>query len=78
MSGGLYLTQHNKEIGLFFDTTLPEILTWHTKEDLLLTINDLLKKPKKCEDIALCGHKKALKSHTWESRFERIVKLLTW
>lgn len=77
MSGGLYLTQHNQEIPLFFDITLPEILTWHTKEDLLLTINELLKKPKKCEVIALCGHKKALKSHTWESRFERIVKLLT-
>ena len=77
MSGGLYLTQHNKEIPLFFDTTLPEILTWHTKEDLSLTINDLLKKPKKCEDIALCGHKKALNSHTWESRFKKIIKLLT-
>ena len=77
MSGGLYLTQHNKEIPLFFDTTLPEILTWHTKEDLLLTINILLKDPKKCGGIALRGHKKAIKSHTWQSRFERLLKLLS-
>ena len=77
MSGGLYLTQHNKEIPLFFDTTLPEILTWHTKEDLLLTINILLKDPKKCEGIALRGHMKAIKSHTWQSRFERLINLLS-
>jgi hypothetical protein len=77
MSGGLYLTQHNKEIPLFFDTNLPEILTWHAKEDLLLKINNLLKRPKLCQDIALRGHKKALNSHTWESRFDRLVNLLT-
>ena len=78
MSGGLYLTQHNKEIPLFFDTTLPEILTWHTRDDLVLTINHLLREPQMCQEIALRGHKKAQNYHTWESRFERLLELLTW
>ncbi len=74
MSGGLYLTQHNPELGFIYDIGR-EILTYKNKEDCLKRILWVLANPDKAEEIRKATRIKALTEHTWEKRFSDLLKI---
>ncbi len=74
MSGGLYLTQDNHELGLVYDVG-KEIVTYRDADDCVRKIQWLLKKPDEAERIRIAGRSRALSDHSWEKRFSDIFKL---
>lgn len=75
MSGGLYLTEHHRELEEVYRIG-EEIVTWRHPDDLIPTIRWLLDNPQHAHDIRHRGRQRALKEHTWESRFEKIFSLM--
>ncbi|MDD5451807.1 MAG: glycosyltransferase [Desulfovibrionales bacterium] len=75
MSGGLYLTEYNRELEQFYDLGT-DIVTYTGLEDLVSKIQDLLSNPEKAEAIRKSGYRRAHREHTWEMRFERIFRLM--
>lgn len=74
MSGGLYLTQDNPELGLVYDVG-KEIVTYKDEDDCVRKIRWLLEKPDEAEKIRKAGRSRALSDHSWEKRFSDIFKL---
>ncbi|MDO9462909.1 MAG: glycosyltransferase, partial [Deltaproteobacteria bacterium] len=75
MSGGLYLTEYNREVEQFYDLGT-DIVTYTGFEDLVSKIQDLLSNPEKAEAIRKSGYQRARREHTWEMRFDRIFRLM--
>lgn len=75
MSGGLYLTEHHKELTPFYDVGC-EIVTYTGLNDLLEKIRWLLSDPDQAEIIRRAGRVRALREHTWEMRFDRVFRIL--
>jgi len=75
MSGGLYLTEYNRELEQFYNLGT-DIVTYTDVEDLVSKIQDLLFNPEKADAIRKSGYQRARREHTWEIRFERIFRLM--
>ena len=75
MSGGLYLTEHHQELVPFYDVGR-EIVTYTGFNDLLEKIRWLLSDPDQAEIIRRAGRERALRDHTWETRFDRVFRML--
>jgi len=75
MSGGLYLTEHHPELERVYAVG-EEIVTYCGFDDLLGKIRSLLADPAEAERIRLRGHRRALRDHTWEMRFEKVFRLM--
>ena len=71
MSGGLYLTQDNPELGLVYDVG-KEIVTYRDEDDCAEKIFWLLENPDEAEKIRKAGRVRALSDHSWETRFSDI------
>ncbi len=74
MSGGLYLTQDNPELSLVYEVG-KEILTYKNEKDCAEKIQWLLANPEEAAKIRKAGRERALKDHTWEKRFEKVLRL---
>lgn len=74
MSGGLYLTEDHPELHRAF---LPgkEILTYTGVDDLEQKIRYYLERPEEAQAIRQKGRERALRDHTWEARFARVMNL---
>ena len=75
MSGGLYLTQYHKELENCYDIGR-EIVTYSSFDELIPKIQFLLSNPEEADLIRREGRKRAIRDHVWETRFQRIFKLL--
>lgn len=75
MSGGLYLTEHNEEIGNFYKIGV-EILTYQDFDDLVEKIRWILAHPQEAATIREQGRLRALRDHTWEIRFQKVFEIL--
>lgn len=75
MSGGLYLTEHNDEIGDFYEIGR-EILTYKNFNDLVDKIRWVLAHPEEAALIRRRGRNRALQEHSWEMRFRKIFSIL--
>jgi spore maturation protein CgeB len=75
MSGGLYLTEEYEELSLFYEVG-KEIVTYRGIEDLLSKIRRLLANPGEAEAIRAAGRARALREHTWEMRFSKVLGIL--
>lgn len=75
MSGGLYLTEYHPELERCFRLG-EEIVTYRNFEEMVAMINDLLANPAKADAIRQCGYRRALAEHTWETRFDKVFRLL--
>jgi hypothetical protein len=75
MSGGLYLTEHCEELEECFEIG-KEIVTYRGIDDLIAKVRRLLADPAEAEAIRAAGRARALKEHTWEMRFAKILDLL--
>ncbi len=75
MSGGLYLTEYNHELEKFYKIG-SEIVTWIDRGDLVQKIRYLLSHSEEAEAIRKKGFQRARAEHTWETRFEKIFKLI--
>jgi hypothetical protein len=73
MSGGLYLTQHNPELTLVYRVG-EEILTYRGVEDCAATIRSLLDNPLRAAEIRAKGRARALREHTYETRWGNVFK----
>jgi spore maturation protein CgeB len=75
MSGGLYLTEEHEELSPFFEVG-KEIVTYRGIEDLIAKIRRLLANPGEAETIRAAGWARALREHTWEMRFSKVLGTL--
>jgi len=75
MSGGLYLTEDHPELANAFKPG-EEILTYTGMNDLTGKIRHYLQHEDEAEAIRRKGRERALRDHTWEARFARILRLL--
>ncbi|MDB6030595.1 MAG: hypothetical protein JWM16_933 [Verrucomicrobiales bacterium] len=69
MSGGLYLTQYNPELDLI-SAVGKEIVTYTSAVDCAEKINSLLADPHRAKMIRDAGRIRALRSHTYQTRWE--------
>lgn len=74
MSGGLYLTQDNPELGLVFDVGR-EIVTYKDEADCARKIRGLLDDPEHAAAIRRAGRARALRDHTYEARWAKVFRL---
>lgn len=74
MSGGLYLTQDNPELGLVYEVG-KEIVTYRDEDDCARKIRWLLEKPDEADKIRKAGRTRALGDHSWENRFSSVFRL---
>ena len=75
MSGGLYLTEHCDELERFFEIG-KEIVTHRGIGDLIAKIRRLLANPGEAETIRAAGRARALREHTWEMRYSKVLGTL--
>lgn len=75
MSGGLYVTEYHPELATVYDLER-EIITYKGFDDLRDKIRDLLDHPDLADEIRRRGLERARRDHSWESRFEKIFRLL--
>jgi len=75
MSGGLYLTEEYEELAHFYEVGR-EIVTYRGIEDLIAKIRHLLANPGEAEAIRVAGRTRALREHTWEMRFSKVLSVL--
>ena len=75
MSGGLYLTEEYEELSRFFEVG-KEIVTYRGIDDLIAKIRRLLAYPVEAEAVRAAGRARALREHTWEMRFSKVLGIL--
>jgi spore maturation protein CgeB len=73
MSRTCYLTGHNEEIGEFYDIGR-EIDTYTTPDELINKTRFYLGRPEAAERLRESGYRRALREHTWRSRFEELFQ----
>lgn len=74
MGGGLYLTEEHPDLHLVY-VVGKEIMTYHDARDCAAKIRWLLEHPEEAARIRTAGRARALREHTWESRFDRIFRM---
>lgn len=75
MSGTLYITNHNPDLETLFDIG-KEIVTFRSIRECIEKIKYYLGNDKERESIAAAGWARALRDHTWDSRFSKLLQLL--
>jgi hypothetical protein len=75
MSGGLYVTEACPELEKFFRPG-EEVVTYGDFDELAEKIRRLLSHPEEAERIRRAGFERARSEHTWEMRFEKVLKLI--
>jgi len=75
MSGALYLTQHNPELGLVFDLG-KEIVTYHDEADCARIIRELLDDPDRAARIRVAARERCLRDHTYFARWLHVFRTL--
>ncbi len=75
MSGSMLLTQYNTEIEAFFDLS-KEVVTFNNEFEMVDKAKYYLNHYAEANKIALAGHQRALKDHTWENRFADFFNFL--
>tara|TARA_B100000767_G_scaffold268118_1_gene287867 strand:+ start:1548 stop:2687 length:1140 start_codon:yes stop_codon:yes gene_type:complete len=68
MSGALLITQFSKELEHFYEDG-KEVISFNNEHELLDKVNFYSRNKKSGEIIAQAGYERAIKDHTWESRF---------
>lgn len=74
MSGGLYLTEENPELGLVFDVG-QEILTYRDATDCARIVSELLRCPERAARIRAAGLARCRRDHTYEVRWTQLFEL---
>ncbi len=75
MTGGFYLAEHMDELGEFFEIG-KEVVTYTSWEELADKAHYYLKHETEREQIRRAGQRRALRDHTWQHRFEELLKTL--
>lgn len=75
MSGALYLTEHQAELGEYFEIGR-EVLTYRDRDDLLAQARYYLDHPEQAEAVRRAGYHRARRDHTWERRFADLFSVL--
>lgn len=73
MCGALYCTGYTEELVEMFEPG-EEILTYRDKEEMLDKIKYYLKHEDEGENIRLAGHRRSLKDHTYQKRFDQLFE----
>jgi len=76
MSGGLYLTSYNPELESCYKIG-KEIVCYKNEQDCIDKIRYLLNNPKEAENIRQAGRQRAVREHSWKSRFQQIFRLIS-
>lgn len=74
-AGGFYLAQSCPELSLYYHIDR-EIAVWDTAADIVDRTRYYLARPDERMGIALAGHQRVLRNHTWLHRFASIAKEL--
>jgi hypothetical protein len=75
MSGSLYITHDNPDLHDLYDIN-KEIITYKSPEDCAEKIEYYLKHVDERETIAAAGRIRAEKEHTWENRFDKVLRTM--
>lgn len=75
MCGALYCTGYSEELAEMFEPE-KEILTYHSKEELLDKIRYYAIHPRIGEKIRQAGRKRALAEHTYQQRYQTLFKVM--
>lgn len=75
MAGAFYLTTNNPELRKYFEVG-KEIEVYNDVDDLRRKVLYYLKEQPLAREIRRRARQRAVADHTWESRFERLFKLL--
>ena len=73
MSGSLYVTHDNPDLYDFFEVG-KEIVTYRSRKDLAEKLAYYLKHVDEAEEIAIAGRRRAEGEHTWEMRFDKLLR----
>jgi len=73
MSGSLYITHHNPDLEELY-VIGKEIETYKTPEECAQKVRYYLDHPNEAEAIGKVGRERAVKEHTWELRFEKLLR----
>ncbi len=73
--GSCLLTDHKKNITDFFEPD-KEVVTYNSSEECVEKVNWLLSHPDELKQIAVAGHKRTLKDHTFERRAETLHEII--
>lgn len=72
-AGGMLITEPAENLEEFYKLN-DEIMVFEGLDDLTKKIDYLLKNPEKRDDIAEAGYRKTVKEHSYEIRFEELIK----
>ena len=75
MSGSLYLTHNNPDLYELYEIG-KEIETYRNPEECCEKIEYYLSEPLKAEAIAKAGRARAVRDHTWEKRFNKVLSTI--
>ncbi|PYS49188.1 MAG: hypothetical protein DMF68_10810 [Acidobacteria bacterium] len=75
MSGALYCTGYTDELAELFEPE-KEVLTYHSRHELLDKVRYYLAHPKEGEQIRQAGRRRALRDHTYQRRFETLFEVI--
>ncbi|MEW5802920.1 MAG: glycosyltransferase [bacterium] len=75
MSGSLYLTHDNPDLYELYDVS-HEIITYRTPEECADKVVYYLRHSDEAKVIGDAGRRRAVREHTWEKRFEKILKVI--
>jgi len=75
MSGACYLTEHHAELATQYEIGR-EIMTYRSVENMEAIIRALLANPVRAEAIGHAGLARAVRQHTWQGRFRRVLRAL--
>lgn len=75
MSGSFYLTHDNPDLYELYDIGR-EIATYRTPEECANKVSYYLSHHSERESIAMAGRERAMKDHTWEKRFDKVLRTI--
>jgi len=75
LSGSLYLTHDNPDLYELYEVG-KEIVTYRTAEDCADKVAYYLAHPEEAHAIARAGMKRALRDHTFDTRFKQLLGIL--
>lgn len=74
MSGGFYIVEYMEELEEFYKIG-KEIECYHTPGELEEKIQFYLTHEKEREKIRIAGHRRAVRDHSWQNRFQSVFKI---
>ena len=75
MCGAFYLVEDMPELGEFFEVGR-EVATYGDMDELVEKCRYFLEHEDEREQIRVAGHKRALRDHTWQRRFQMAFEQL--